>query len=100
MPKVYIVNAGGHDVSPAKKFGELVFITDGRATTKFNTSHMVRLLTPVVERMSDKDFILVCGMTVANMIFAALASKRLGVINLLIYSDSEGGRYVHRRILI
>lgn len=95
MPKVYILNKGAHDFSAAKRYGELVYCTTG-TLSKYNTSHMVRLLTDAMEGSTKEDFILLTSLTSLCSIACSLFSVKHRCLNLLIYQEDG---YVARKIV-
>lgn len=93
MPKVYILNRGGHDYSAAERFGELVVLSDG-ILPRENTSHMVRVLAPIRES-SPHDYILLSSLSIMCSIACSMFALRHGKLNILIF---KGVSYVERRI--
>lgn len=96
MPRVYIANKSGHDFSAAAKYGELVFLSEGRMS-KFATNNMYRLFVEQMRGSSDNDWLLVTGLTVMNNIATAILAFKHGQINMLIY-DEERNDYRKRVI--
>ena len=94
MAKVYIVNAGAHDYSDAKDFGELIFCTTG-SLDKFDTSQMFREVSEAMYDSEPEDYILLTSLTslcsVASGIFAAKHNR----LNLLLF---KGDSYIARSI--
>ena len=93
MPKVYILNKGGHDYSAAKRFGDLVYLSDG-LLPRSNTSHMVRVLDPI-NRSSPHDYILLSSLSIMCSLACSMFTLRHGKLNILIF---KGVTYVERRI--
>ena len=87
MPTVYIVNKGGHNYDDAKRFGELVYLSEGEVS-KFATSHMVRMFEPFIESSNAEDYILNTGLTLMSCIACSMFAKKHGVLNLLIFKIS------------
>lgn len=99
MTKVYIVNAGGHDCSSAKFYGELVVCTEG-SLNKYDINQMYRELNTALTNSEENDLILLTSLTslccVACTIFAVKHRK----LNLLIHRMDKDGKdsYVQRTI--
>lgn len=96
MPKVYVVNRGGHDYSSAERFGTLVYCTEGQLS-KFDTAQMYREVVAAMQDSEDEDFILLTSLTslcsVASAIFAAKHKR----VNFLIFQD---GNYLERKLML
>ena len=88
-PKVYIINKGGHDYSPAQEFGELVFLTEGTINV-FAVSNMYRTMSDVINASSADDYLLLCGPPTLQSIACSMFTFKHGRLNLLQYRD---GRY-------
>ena len=92
MAKVFIVNKSAHDFSGAKKFGKLVFMTEGKMN-RFNTNDMIRKFTEAMKNSKKHDYILLCSLNVMNAIACSVFARKHGTLNLLLYKDGE---YVER----
>ena len=94
--KVYITNRGPHDYSGAKRFGELIFCTEG-SLDKMDTAQMYRLLVDAMHDSEPEDYILIGSLTslccVATSIFAAKHWR----INLLLHRQDG---YQERTIML
>lgn len=96
MPrKVYIVNKSHHDFSPAEKYGELVFMSEG-PLSRYAINDMARRFAPHIETSDPSDCILLSSLNSMNVVAAALFAARHKRLNLLIYRN---GRYVERNIV-
>lgn len=102
MRKVYVTNKGGHDYSAARRFGELVFCTEG-SIPRFNTSHMYREIEEVMRDSDPEDYILLTSLTTLNVIAAGYFAHKHGRLNLLLFQPQNGksseGQYVERVIV-
>lgn len=96
MSKVFILNKGAHDFTAAKKYGDLVYCTDG-SLQKWNTSQMYRECSDAMLESQPEDFILLTSLTTLCCIACAIFAFKHGRINLLIYKD---GTYVQRDIVL
>lgn len=95
MAKVFVVNKSSHDFSRAKRFGELIYCTEGRFN-RFATNDMIRKFNEAMENSSKDDYILLCSLNVMNAIACAVFASKHGTLNLLLYKD---GRYIERNHL-
>ena len=94
--KVYIVSNGGHDYSDAKRYGELVFLTD-EVIRKDDVAQMYRVLSPVLDQADPDDFLLISSLTSLCVVASAILSARFGELHLLLYKD---GQYVQRDLIL
>ena len=92
--KVLVVNKSSHDFSDAKRFGEVVFLTEGRLP-KYQVAQMIRLFNPAIEASASDDYILVTGLTVAVASLCCLFVLKHGRLNLLIH-EPKTNRYLER----
>jgi hypothetical protein len=103
MKKVYVINKGCHDISDAKAYGELVYLSEG-SINKFNTSTMYRRFLEELNSSSPNDHILVSGLTVMCCVACSIFATLHGRVNLLLYKSSRKkqipGYYVSREIVI
>lgn len=96
--KVYVVNNSGHDFSPAREYGELIFLSEGMMNS-YNLNKMYRIFAPILENSNPKDWILMSGLPQMNVIAASIFAYKHGRINLLLYSSSRH-RYDKREIIL
>lgn len=92
--KVYVVNKGGHDYSDARRFGELVYLSEG-TQNRFAVSSLYRQFVDVMEGSQPHDYILVTSMNVLNSIAAAVFARKHGKLNMLLFKN---GRYEPREL--
>lgn len=90
MPNVYVVNQGCHDYSKAEEFGKLVFLSEV-SMDRFDTSKIWRKFHPVLSHASNKDWILLSGLTVMSLIASGILIAKFGKLNLLIYRNTKKG---------
>lgn len=95
MSKVYVVNRGGHDYSPAERFGTLVYCTEGNLS-KYDTGQMFRQLLEAMHDSEPDDYILLTSLTTLCSVAAALFAHQHGRVNFLIFKDND---YVERKVL-
>jgi hypothetical protein len=92
MAKVFIVNKSAHDFGPAKKYGELVFLSEG-SMNRYATNSMVRQFEELMEGSGGSDYIVPCSLNVMNSIACAIFAHKHGKLNLLLFKD---GSYIER----
>lgn len=90
MSKVFIVNYGGHDMTPAYKFTkngdeDLVYITTGKINV-FNTDYIMKEVIFKLRDFTPDDFLLFCGYGVLGAICFAHLMLRFDVIKTLIFN--------------
>jgi hypothetical protein len=95
LPHVYVISKSSHDYSEAAAFGELVFLSEGMIN-RFSTNHIARIFEEGMKDCGPDDWILQTGLTVMNMIAAAIMAARHKRLNILIYAE---GKYVERRLI-
>lgn len=98
MPKVFVPNRSGHDFSPAKSFGDLVYVTDG-LVNRYQVNQLYRLCMEALKDAGPDDYILVSSLTIINSIMAMILGARFGRVNFLLYSKKEDG-YEPRTIVL
>jgi hypothetical protein len=86
MPKVFVVNKSSHDFSPAKSFGELVFLSEG-PMDRYAANNMARQFLPELRKSSPDDLILPCGLSVMNVVAASIFVHLHGRLNILLYKN-------------
>ena len=100
MSNVLIINRSCHDFSPAKEFGELVYMTEG-VMERFSTTKMFRAFQPFIEKSTKDDFILITGMTNMSVVVCSMFANKHGRLNLLLYKEQKsGGRYLKRTLIL
>lgn len=102
MPRVYVTNKGGHDYSAAKRYGQLVFCTEG-TIPRYNTSTMFRAVNECMEESTQEDYILLTSLTTLNCVACAHFAHKHGRLNLLLFQPKNGrssdGEYVERVVV-
>ena len=96
MPKVFILNRGAHDYSPAEHFGELVVCTEG-ALPRDDPQLMFRKLEPFIKSSTAADMILLTSLSSLCSVACAMFAHRHGQLNLLLFHD---GSYLKRTIVL
>lgn len=98
MPNVYVTNKSGHDVSAAKMFGDLIFLSKGKQP-RYATNNIYREFLPILECSEPKDYILLTGLTVMNVIACSIFSLKHGKLNLLIHRPKNND-YIERTLYL
>jgi len=93
--KVFVINKSGHDFSPAKRFGDLVYLSEG-VFPKYNISHMYRIFTTGLMHSHPKDFILQTSLPIMNIVACVIFALKHRRLNLLLF---ENGRYISRTLV-
>ena len=93
---VYIVNRGGHDFSMAERFGKLIFLSEG-SINRYAVTAMYRQFSDILSNSNSHDYILPTGLSMMNVIAAAIFSFQHGRLNLLLFKE---GDYITREIVI
>lgn len=95
MPRVFVVNRSGHDLSKAQQFGELSFLSEG-PMSRYATNNIHRQFREGLKESSPDDYLLLCGLNVMNCIACTEFSFKHGKLNLLLFKD---GRYIERNLI-
>ena len=96
MPKVFIVNRSAHDFSPAEKFGQIIFLSEG-PMNRYSTNNMHRKFKEIMQESNPEDYIVPCSLNVMNIIAGAVFAEKHGTLNLLLFKEGE---YLERNLII
>ncbi len=94
---VYVVNYNGQDMSNAERFGEFIYLTEGKSVNIFNTNVLLEEIKPKLVDVQENDFLLLSGHAVPNILAAALIWFKYGHVNILIF-DARTREYEPRTI--
>ena len=94
--KVFVVNRSSHDFTPAKKFGEIVFLSEGKMS-RYQTNNMLREFEELLASSQPTDYIVPCSLNVMNCVACALFAHKHGTLNLLLYKEGE---YIERNHIL
>ena len=97
MSKVFITNRAGHDYSGAKKFGDLIFMTEGNQP-RFHVSRMYSTFCEFLKDSSPDDLILMTGFAHMNSVATAIFAFLHGRLNLLLYTGRD--KYIVRKVIL
>lgn len=96
-PAVFVVNEGFHDLSPAKKFGKITYLTSQpKGLSPLDTSNMARIFHGYIEASEPHDYILVTSLTIMVSIFSTMFGIKHKRLNLLIYKSPAHDYEVRR----
>jgi hypothetical protein len=95
QPKVFVLNYAGHNLEDAKRFGQVINLTEGN----FHFEDIDRMKYTMVEKLTsngfdpDRDYLLLSG----SVILGYLIGRALdaGMIKLLLW-DAKNHKYVQR----
>lgn len=94
MPKVFIANKGSHDYKAAKKFGELVFLSEGELN-KFAIGHLFRVFSDGLRDATEEDFFLPTSLPILSSLATGILVQKFGVVKYLLF---RAGVYVVRTV--
>lgn len=101
VPVVWVVNEGGHNYEPGKKWGRLIPLT----TSNINHFNVDRLAVNIAERIraaDEEDFVLISGSPLLNVIVFQLWLRRFKKAKVLqhsVKSDDYVLRILHAHVL-
>jgi hypothetical protein len=88
-PKVFVVNRGMHDFSPAEKYGEIVYLSE-ELQVKLSAPAVLRQFADIlIEESSPSDYLLATGPAFLNEIATAIFCQLHGRVNALIYNRTN-----------
>jgi len=97
MPKVYIVNKSFHDFTEAKKYGELIFLSEG-SMDRYEINNMARQFKEAFKDSLSTDFIVLCSLNSMNAIACSIFAVMHGTLNLLLFKQGKG--YIERNLVL
>ena len=98
QPKVYIPNKSLHNFSDAKRFGELVFCTEGTINRE-DVNYIARLVSTAMEGAEAGDYIMISSLSVINSIMCGIFVGKFSRLNLLLFDD-DAQKYISRKIVL
>ena len=88
--RVYVVNKSAHDFSAAEKYGELVFLTEGRQR-HYDVNNKVAVMAEILNDSNPEDYLVFTSLNTLCAIAAALfALRHGGRLNILLYMPRTG----------
>lgn len=96
MSKVFVVNKSGHDFKDAKRFGELIFLSEG-VMDRYACNSMYREFSQHLEESTPDDYILLTGLSSMGSVACSIFAYKHGCLNLLLYKNN---RYIERRLML
>ena len=84
--RVFVIGPGGHDYTPAKRFGDIIHILSSRINP-YRTDELALQLWDVLQqhRISADDYVVFGGNAVLNAIAVAVVQQLFGRVRVLIY---------------
>lgn len=96
VPRVYVLNSGGHNYSAAEKYGRLTYCTDG-PLNKHDIFQMSRLLSVALAESDPDDYIILTSLASLCSLACAIFAVQHNRLNLLIYKN---GQYYEHQIIL
>lgn len=85
MARVFIPNLSHHDFTPARKFGELIFLTDGWVSPQ-QVNTIFRQCYEKMKDVTSDDFLLISSLPIINVAAASIMTMKCnGLLNFLIF---------------
>ena len=95
--RVYVLNQGGHDVSKARKYGQLISVTKGKVNVFATDRLMQEMRDKLKDFNSECDYLLICGSIVLSALTVKVLYEKFENFNILIY-NCKSLEYIVRRI--
>jgi hypothetical protein len=100
MSKVFVVNKGCHDYSPAQEYGELVYLSHS-SMDRFDLSKIWRKFEPQLINSHSDDWILVSGLTIMSVVATGIFVQLHNKLNILLYkSNKKGASYIGETVIL
>lgn len=96
MATVFIPNRGAHDFTAARRWGSLIYMTEG-SIDRYATSQMYRIFEGYLRNSTPDDYLLLTGLGVMNAVACGMYAHKHGRLNLLLHRD---GGYVERKMML
>ena len=86
--RVFVLNDGGMDYSPAAAYGELVFCTEG-SINKNDVAQMYRQLNEFLSEADAHDYIMICSLATLCSVASAIMAANHGEVHFLVYQNGK-----------
>lgn len=96
MRKVFVVSGSSHNFSAARKWGELVFLSNG-PMNRYAVNTMYINFYAAMKHSSPEDYVLICGLAIMNSVAASVMTSLHGKVNYLLFKKGE---YLERNIVV
>tara|TARA_R100000789_G_scaffold97563_1_gene100226 strand:+ start:651 stop:965 length:315 start_codon:yes stop_codon:yes gene_type:complete len=96
MNKVYVVNKSGHDFKAAERFGELVFLSQGKMD-RYAITSVYREFSDVLNESDPDDYILLTGLSSMSAVACSIFAYKWERLNLLLYKNNK---YIERHLIL
>ncbi len=98
--RVFIINNSSHDFEPAKKFGKLIFLSEGRYS-RYDVNAIYREFDDKLSTSSPGDYLLLTGLPIMQGVAMMIMAIKHGRVNLLQFRQKEDRSfYLERNIVI
>jgi hypothetical protein len=97
MSKVFIVNKSFHDFREAEKYGEIIYLSEGRMD-RYEINNMARQFKEAFANSHPSDFIVLCSLNSMNAIACSVFAVMHGTLNLLLFKQGKG--YIERNLIL
>lgn len=98
--RVFIINNSSHDFEPAKKFGNLIFLSEGRYS-RYDVNNIYREFSEKLETSQSEDYLLLTGLPIMQGIAMMIMGVMHGRVNILQFRENEGRKfYLERNIVL
>jgi hypothetical protein len=97
MAVVYVVHNKGFDLTPAKKFGDIVVLCDGSPPDIFMITRHAHLIKQKLKNMKAEDYLACTGNLILNILAFGIVLETFGYVNVLLY-DVKTEQYVPRLV--
>jgi|TARA_Y100000310_G_scaffold73040_1_gene69182 hypothetical protein len=94
--QVFIPNRSAHDFTPARRYGRLVFLTNGMVD-RYKTNMIYRGITEKMDDSSADDHLLIASLSIISSIASAILAYKHGKVNYLLF---KGDHYIERTIKV
>jgi hypothetical protein len=95
--KVFLTQQQHHDVSDAKRFGDIVTVYRPNTQVYGDTPHFVDIARNMMKDIDEDDNLLLLGDPVLQTILIGIMVEKLGMANILKY-DRKNQSYQHYQI--
>ena len=93
---VFVVNKSGHDFKDAERFGELIYLSQGKMD-RYSITSIYREFAEKLDESASDVYILLTGLTTMCAVACSIFAFKWGRLNLLLFKNN---RYVERRLVL
>jgi hypothetical protein len=96
MNKIYVVNQGAHNYETAKKYGELIPVTEAHFPI-FKITLLTETLRQKLKNFDDDDLLLLSGPAWLNIVAATMLLTKFDSVKFLVF-DAKQQSYIMRHL--